>query len=112
MLFGADDCWAMAAQGTEDAFGPVGWVEAAALADALGENAPALPFDDALPAMIEEDAPVTDNPLAEDPYSGWDVILPRGTQVIALAALGDWLYVQCEIGGMPARVFVPAACVL
>ena len=28
VLFGQYDCWAMAAQGTAESFGPVGWVEA------------------------------------------------------------------------------------
>lgn len=110
VLFGYSDCWAMAAQGTPEAFGPVGYVEAAALP--LDESAPVLAFEDALPAMIEDDAPATDNPLAVDPYLNWSITLPRGEQVIVLAALDDWLYVQCEIGNAPARVFVPAACVL
>ena len=31
VLFGQYDCWAMAAQGTAENFGPIGWVEAGAI---------------------------------------------------------------------------------
>ena len=48
VVFGQYDCWAMAAQGTAESFGPVGWVEAGSL-----EN---LPYD---PQLGFEDALVT-----------------------------------------------------
>ena len=109
VVFGQYDCWAMAAQGTPDAFGPVGWIEAAHLA---GADVPELPFSDAYEAMIEEDAAATDDPLGLVPGRESAITLPRGTWVVVLAAFGDMLYVQCETGGVPARVFVPAACIL
>ena len=99
VFFGQSDCWAMVAQGTPDAFGPVGWVESALL-DAL-PDAPELSFDNALTAMVEEDASVTNDPL-----------VAGGTEVIVLASFGDWLYVQTEIAGAPARVFIPAVAIL
>ncbi|MGN0997518.1 MAG: hypothetical protein ACI4PG_11475 [Candidatus Ventricola sp.] len=106
VVFGQYDCWAMAAQGTAEDFGPVGWVEAGSLSDL--EGAAELGFDDGFAAMVEQDAPVTDDPLADDPYAAWDAVLPRGTQVIVLAQLNGWLYVQAELNGVPARVFIPA----
>lgn len=109
VFFGQSDCWAMVAQGTPDAFGPVGWVESALL-DAL-PDAPELSFDNALTAMVEEDAPVTNDPLVAG-SAQWDTTLARGTEVIVLASFGDWLYVQTEIAGAPARVFIPAGAIL
>ena len=106
VFFGQYDCWAMAAQGMTDAFGPIGWVEAGSITDIPYE--PQLGFEEGFAAMIEEDAPMTDNPLTENPFEGWSALLSAGTQVTVLAQLGDWLYVQAEIEGAPARVFVPA----
>ena len=104
VCFGKSDCWTMVAQGTRESFGPVGWIEGG-LFDESGM--PGLAFEDGYAAMIEEDAPVTNSPM--DAGSAWTVILPRGTQVTVLAAFGDFLYVQTQIGGQPARVFVPAS---
>ena len=106
VLLGQYDCWAMAAQGTKDAYGPIGWVEAGSITDIPYE--PQLGFEDGFAAMIEEDAPATDNPLAENPFDGWDVVLEAGTQVTVLAQLDGFIYVQAEIEGTPARVFIPA----
>lgn len=105
VLFGQYDCWAMAAQGTKDSFGPVGWVEAGSIAGIPYE--PQLGFEDGFAAMIEETAPMTDNPLAENSFDGWTAALEPGTQVTVLSKLGDWLYVQAEIEGTPARAFIP-----
>lgn len=104
VCFGQYDCWTMVAQGTADTFGPVGWIEGG-LFDV--QNAPELAFEDGFAAMIEEDAIVTNDPM--NPDSAWKITLPRGTQVTVLAEYGDWLYVQTELDGMPARVFVPAS---
>lgn len=104
VLFGQYDCWAMAAQGTKDAFGPVGWVEAGSITNIPYE--PQLSFEEGFAAMIEETAPMTDNPLAENPFDRWTVALEPGTQVTVLSQLGDWLYVQTEIEGDPVRVFI------
>ena len=106
VLFGQYDCWAMAAQGTADSFGPVGWVEAGSIPDIPYE--PQLGFEDGFAAMVEEIAPMTDNPLAEDPFDGWTVSLEPGTQIIVLAQYGDWLYVQAELGDTPVRAFIQA----
>ena len=103
VCFGQYDCWAMVAQGTPEAFGPVGFIEGG-LFDAA--NLPELSFEDSYAAMIEDDAPVTNDPLTPD--SAWAMTLPRGTQIIVLASMNDWLYVQTEIDGTPARVFVPS----
>ena len=106
VCFGQYDCWTMVAQGTPDAFGPVGWIEGG-LFDESG--VPELSFEDGFAAMIEEDAAVTNDPL--NPDSLWGITLPRGTQITVLAGYGDWLYVQTEIDGAPARVFVPAGVI-
>ena len=105
VLFGQYDCWAMAAQGTPDAFGPVGWVEAGSITDIPYE--PQLAFEDGFAAMIEETAPLTDNPLAENPFEGWTAALEAGTQVTVLAQMDGWLYVQAEIESFPVRAFIP-----
>ena len=105
VLFGQYDCWAMAAQGSAESFGPVGWVEAGSIVGIPYE--PQLGFEDGFAAMIEETAPMTDNPLAENPFEGWTAVLEPGTQVTVLSQLGDWLYVQAEIEGTPARAFIP-----
>ena len=108
VFFGQFDCWAMVAQGTPESFGSVGWVESALL-DML-PDAPELSFNDAISAMVEEDASVVSAPL----FSSSEAIatLPRGTQVIILAQYGDWLYIQTEIDSLPARVFIPANTML
>ena len=109
VLFGQYDCWAMAAQGTKDAFGPVGWVEAGSITDIPYQ--PQLGFEDGFAAMIEETAPMTDNPFAENPLEGWSAALEPGTSIIVLAQLDGWLYVQSEIDGTPVRAFIQAATV-
>ena len=106
VVFGQYDCWAMAAQGTPDAFGPVGWVEAGFITNIPYE--PQLAFEDGFAAIVEETAAVTDNPMADNPFEGWVVQLAPGTEITVLAAYGDWLYVQCELEDTPARVFIKA----
>ena len=93
VCFGQADCWAMVAPGTPEDFGPVGWIESAAL-DAL-DGAAELTFADALEVMIEDEA-----------------TLVRGTRVLLLARYDDWGYVQTELGGTPVRAFVPMATIL
>ena len=106
VLFGQYDCWAMAAQGTKDAFGPIGWVEAGSIKDIPYE--PQLGFENGFSAMVEEKAPMTDNPCSESPFDGWAQALEPGTQITVLAQLGDWLYIQAEISGAPVRAFIKA----
>ena len=106
VLFGQYDCWAMAAQGTPDSFGPIGWVEAGSITVIPYE--PQLAFEDGFAAMVEESAQMTDNPMAANPFDGWTMVLDPGTQVTVLAHLGDWLYIQCEMGAAPVRAFIPA----
>ena len=110
VYFGHFDCWSMVAQGTPDAFGPVGWVESALL-DTLPDM-PARAFESALTARVEEDAPVTNDPLAVSADNHRARTLPRGTQVVILAQMGDWLYIQTELDTLPARVFIPSNTVL
>ena len=105
VLFGQYDCWAMAAQGTAASFGPVGWVEAGAITDIPYE--PQLAFEDGFAAMVEETAPLTDNPMAQNPFDGWSASLEAGTQIIVLSQLDSWLYVQAETDGVPVRAFIP-----
>lgn len=104
VLFGQYDCWAMAAQGTKDDFGPIGWVEAGSITDIPYD--PQLGFEDGFAAMVEETAQLTDNPLAENPFDGWTVSLEAGTQITVLAQLGDWIYVQAELEDTPIRAFI------
>ena len=108
VCFGQADCWAMVAPGTPEDFGPVGWIEAAALNPLDG--APELTFSDALEVMIEEDAPLTADPLHADTPAL--ATLPRGVRVLLLARCGDWGYVQTELSGTPVRAFVPMAAIL
>jgi len=109
VIFGQYDCWAMAAQGTEDAFGPVGWVEAGSITDIPYE--PQLAFEDGFAAVVEETAAVTDTPLADDPFTGWTIAFDQGAEITVLAQLGDWLYVQGEFEDVPARVFIKTSAV-
>ena len=108
VCFGQADCWAMVAPGTPEDFGPVGWIESAALD--TRDTAAELTFDDALEVMIEDDAPLTADPLHGDTPAL--ATLPRGTRVLLLARYGDWGYVQTELGGVPVRAFVPMAAIL
>lgn len=108
VCFGQADCWAMVAPGTPEDFGPVGWIEAAALD--TPDGAPELTFADALEVMIEDDAPMTADPLHSDTPAL--ATLPRGTRVLLLACYGDWGYVQTELHGIPVRAFVPMAAIL
>ena len=94
VYFGQYDCWAMVATGTPDHFGPVGWVEAAALS-ALPYD-PQLNFEDSLPVMIEEETILTVDPCADDPTPL--MTLTRGETVTLLAVWGEWGYVQYEGG--------------
>jgi len=106
VLFGQYDCWAMAAQGTADDFGPIGWVEAGSITGIPYE--PQLAFEDGFAAMVEETAQLTDIPLSENPFEGWTAALDAGTQITVLAQLGDWIYVQAEIEDTPVRAFIQA----
>lgn len=108
VCFGQADCWAMVAPGTPEDFGPVGWIESAALD--TRDSAAELTFDDALEVMIEDEAPLTADPLHGDTPAL--ATLPRGTRVLLLARYGDWGYVQTELGGVPVRAFVPMAAIL
>ena len=109
VFFGQYDCWAMVAPGTPDSFGPVGWVEAALLAQL--PDIPQLSFDDGFAATVEEAAALTNAPLAPDPFEGWEAMLAPGTQVAVLAQLGDWLYVRAELEDVPVRAFIPVHAV-
>lgn len=107
VCFGQADCWAMVAAGTPDAFGPVGWVEAAA---AQFPEEPLLAFEDALPVMVEEDAGLIANPMSDAPTILFTV--PRGTQVILLAYWDEWGYVQTDVHDTPVRAFLPLQTIL
>lgn len=109
VLFGQYDCWAMAAQGTPEAFGPVGWVEAGSITDIPYE--PQLAFEEGFAATVEETAQLTDNPMAADPFAGWTAALEPGTQITVLAQLDGWLYVQAETEDAPLRAFIKASTV-
>lgn len=106
VCFGQYDCWTMVAQGTPGAFGPVGWIEGGLFDEA---DVPDLSFEDGFAAMVEETAPMTDDP--QRPDQPWEISLPRGTQITVLAGYGDWLYVQAEIEDSPVRAFVPKDCI-
>lgn len=106
VIFGQYDCWAMAAQGTSDSFGPIGWVEAGSITGLPYE--PQLAFEDGFAAVVEEIAAATDNPLSGDPFAGWTIAFDQGAEITVLAQLGDWIYVQGEFEDIPARVFIKA----
>jgi len=105
VIFGQYDCWAMAAQGTPDSFGPVGWVEAGSL-ESLPYD-PQLAFEDALPVTVEDEAILTND------FENAIVRVVPGTQVTLLAQFGDWGYVQAEFDDMmPIRAFIPMSAIL
>lgn len=108
VIFGQYDCWAMAAQGSAESFGPVGWVEAGLLANLPYD--PQLSFDDALQVTVEDEAVMTNdlmNPDAEPIIR----IVP-GTAVTLLAGFGEWGYVQAEFDDMPpVRAFIPMSAI-
>lgn len=105
VVFGQYDCWAMAAQGTKDAFGPIGWVEAGAIEGLPYE--PQLAFEDALPVTVEEEAALTND------FDNVIIRLVPGTKVTLLAQLGDWGYVQAELDDIPpVRAFIPMSAIL
>ena len=105
VVFGQYDCWAMAAQGTPEAFGPVGWVEAGSLESLPYE--PQLAFEDALPVTVEDEAMLTND------FENAIVRVVPGTAVTLLAQFGDWGYVQAEFDDMlPIRAFIPMSAIL
>ncbi|MBQ2989726.1 MAG: hypothetical protein IJD60_00350 [Clostridia bacterium] len=108
VVFGQHDCWAMAAQGTADAFGPVGWVEAGSIDDIPYD--PQLTFDDGLQVTVEDAAILTNDPMNADA----DVIVRvvPGTVVMLLAAYDGWAYIQAEFADMPpVRAFIPMSAI-
>ena len=108
VYFGQYDCWAMVAQGTPEAFGSVGWVEAGFLADLPAE--PQLAFEDGLQVTVEDEAILTDDP--ENPNAEMTVRIVPGTVVTLLAAYGDYAYVQAEFSDIaPVRAFIPMSAV-
>ena len=105
VVFGQYDCWAMAAQGTPEAFGPVGWVEAGSI-DGLPYD-PQLAFEEALAVTVEDEAILTND------FENVIVRIVPGTQVTLLAQLGEWGYVQAEFDDMlPIRAFIPMSAIL
>ena len=105
VVFGQYDCWAMAAQGTPEAFGPVGWVEAGSL-EALPYE-PQLAFEDALAVTVEDEAILTND------FENAIVRIVPGPVVTLLAQFGDWGYVQAEFDDMlPIRAFIPMSSIL
>jgi len=105
VVFGQYDCWAMAAQGTPDAFGPVGWVEAGSIENLPYD--PQLAFEDALVVTVEDEAALTND------FENAIVRIVPGTQVTLLAQFGDWGYVQAEFDDMlPIRAFIPMSAIL
>jgi len=108
VYFGQYDCWAMVAQGTPDSFGPVGWVEAALLAELPAE--PQLAFEDGLQVTVEDEAVLTNDPL--NPDAELIVRIVPGTVVTLLAACGDFAYIQAEFSDLaPVRAFIPMSAI-
>ena len=105
VVFGQYDCWAMAAQGTPESFGPVGWVEAGSLENLPYE--PQLSFEDALAVTVEDETFLTND------FENAIVRVVPGTSVTLLAQFGDWGYVQAEFDDMlPIRAFIPMSAIL
>ena len=105
VIFGQYDCWAMAAQGTPDAFGPVGWVEAGSIENLPYD--PQLAFEDALVVTVEDEAILTND------FENAIVRIVPGTAVTLLAQFGEWGYVQAEFDDMlPIRAFIPMSAIL
>lgn len=105
VVFGQYDCWAMAAQGTPESFGPVGWVEAGAIENLPYD--PQLGFEDALAVTVEDEAILTND------FENAIVRIVPGTVVTLLAQFGDWGYVQAEFDDMlPIRAFIPMSSIL
>lgn len=106
VCFGQSDSWTMAAQGTPDQFGPVGWVETAAV---QGSAEPELSFADRLPAMVEEDTLLAFAPDGMASDISWT--LSRGTSIQILGRIGDMLYVEAEADDAVFRGFIPESSV-
>jgi len=105
VVFGQYDCWAMAAQGTPEHFGPVGWVEAGSV-ETLPYD-PQLAFEDALVVTVEDESILTND------FENAIVRLVPGTTLTLLAQYGDWGYVQAEFDDMlPIRAFIPMSAIL
>ena len=105
VVFGQYDCWAMAAQGTPESFGPVGWVEAGSLENLPYD--PQLAFEDALAVTVEDETILTND------FDNAIVRIVPGTTVTLLAQFGNWGYVQAEFDDMlPIRAFIPMSSIL
>ena len=103
--FGEADCWLLV--GTDDP-GTIGWIAASA---ATLPEAIELLFPDAMPASLQEDATLTANPLDDAPNALFP--LSAGTEVLLLAQLGDWGYVQTTLPDTtPVRAFLPLSALL
>ena len=106
VCFGQSDSWTMAAQGTPDSFGPVGWIETAAV---QGIMEPELSFADRLPAMLEEEAALSFVP--DGSPADACLTLARGTSLQILGRIGDALYIETETDGTVVRGFVTESAV-
>lgn len=105
VCFGQNDCWTMAAQGTPDSFGPVGWVETAAIP---AQDCAELLFENQLAAMVEEDAPLTFVPASEEHPL---LTLHHGDPIQILGRYESFLYIETDKEDLPIRGFVPESTV-
>ena len=105
VCFGQNDCWTMAAQGTPDSFGPVGWVETAAIP---AQDCAELLFENQLAAMVEEDAPLTFVPSSEEHPL---LTLHHGDPIQILGRYESFLYIETDKEDLPIRGFVPESTV-
>lgn len=105
VCFGQNDCWTMVAQGTPDNFGPVGWVETAAIP---AQDCAVLLFENQLAAMVEEDAPLTFVPASDAPSQ---LTLHHGDPIQILGRYESFLYIETNKEDLPIRGFVPESTV-
>lgn len=100
-VFGTEKGWAMIQYDITSDHMRIGFIEASALPN----NAQVSPLHlNANAASLAQAASLTDDPL----FSRESIAqLPSGQQLIYLARMGDWAYVEAQLGGSAVRGFVP-----
>ena len=101
-VFGQEDGWVLVQYDISSGQMRFGYVDASVLP--RGVMTPELDWAE-IPYILVADAAVTDDPLNSCKTL---TQLQAGTEVVCLARMGSWLYVETEISGQPARGFIPS----
>ena len=100
-VFGVEDGWALVQYDISSGQMRFGYVDASVLPK--GVQVPELVWAE-IPYQI-----IASTSLTDDPLNSCKVLLQLqpGEEVTVLATMGQWLYVETEISGKPARGFIP-----